>query len=226
MKPLATTWRSAIGRETLGVGDFDEGDKIELTIKSVTFDQVPDPQTGKMKTKAVLHFTETERGLVLNAINSQRISVIAGSIHVDRWHGTKITLGLEEGKLFAGKRGPTIRVLESATSQGARQQHRERVQKALADTAVGQLSALVDAEAGQAEPPDWTKMLTPDEVMDAIRTAETMADLEQAAEYAKDLMDPADKQKARAAWHARKGEITKRTEKSTETHGEEDAPHA
>ena len=105
------TWRSALGRDTLGVGDFDPGDRVRLTIDVVSFDQVPDPKTGKPSKKAVIHFRETARGLVLNATNSQRIAALAGSQRVEKWGGTRIVLGLEEGRLFAGGRGPTVRVL-------------------------------------------------------------------------------------------------------------------
>ena len=114
------TWRSALGRDTLGVGDFDPGDRVRLTIDYVSFDQVPDPKTGKPSKKAVVHFRETARGLVLNATNSQRIAALVGSNRVEKWGNTRIVLGLEEGRLFAGGRGPTVRVLveESAALAG------------------------------------------------------------------------------------------------------------
>lgn len=109
---LSGSWRSAIGKETLGVEDFDEGQEVALTIANVTREDVPDPKTGRPRPKAVLHFRGTPRGLVLNVTNAQRITAIAGTNRVEKWAGIKITLRLEPGKLYGGGTGPTVRVKE------------------------------------------------------------------------------------------------------------------
>lgn len=107
---LKGSWRGAIGKPTLGVDDFDGDQEVTLTIARVTQEQVPDPKTGKERPKAVVHFSETDRGLVLNVTNAQRITGIAKSNRVEKWKGVKVTLRLEPGKLFGGGTGPTVRV--------------------------------------------------------------------------------------------------------------------
>jgi hypothetical protein len=80
-----------------------------LVIERVVREEVTSP-TGKKSQMGVVYFTGKKIGLALNATNIRRIIEISGSRMSDDWIGTTITLQLENGKLFGGGRGDTIRV--------------------------------------------------------------------------------------------------------------------
>ena len=74
-----------------------------LTIKETRIEQFNDRE------KLVVYFDEVDKGLVLNKINSTRISSIAGSSETNEWPGAKITLFATEVE-YDGKDVPCIRV--------------------------------------------------------------------------------------------------------------------
>ena len=74
-----------------------------LTIKEAKEEQLSDRE------KIVVYFDEVEKGLVLNKINTSRISKQLGSSETDEWPGNKITLYATEVE-YDGKDVPCIRV--------------------------------------------------------------------------------------------------------------------
>lgn len=76
---------------------------ITLTIKETSIEQFNDRE------KLVVYFDEVEKGLVLNKINSTRITELAGTSETGDWPGTRITLYATEVE-YDGKDVPCIRV--------------------------------------------------------------------------------------------------------------------
>jgi len=90
--------------------------EITLEIDRVSHEEVTSP-TGKKTEMTVVRFkgTKSDKGLALNTKNHRRIASKAGSYESDKWVGVKVTLHLEDDKLFGGGRGPTLKVKVDAT---------------------------------------------------------------------------------------------------------------
>jgi len=83
-----------------------------LTITKVKEQQLED------RKKLIVSFDETDKGLVLNKINTNRIIKWAGSKETDNWAGTKITL-LATTVEYDGKDVPCIRVKKKPEDEEA-----------------------------------------------------------------------------------------------------------
>ena len=77
--------------------------ELTLTITDVKVEQLDE------KTKLVVHFSETDKQLVLNKINTTRIIKHMGTSETDKWPGNRITLVRSEVE-YDGKDVPCIRV--------------------------------------------------------------------------------------------------------------------
>ena len=83
----------------------DADPAIVVTVKEVVEEEV----SGELK--FVCYFTELEKGIVLNWINSETIAKILGSEEFDDWPGGKITLYREPNVMnLSGQRVGGIRV--------------------------------------------------------------------------------------------------------------------
>lgn len=80
-----------------------EGQPADLTIKSVTLEEVDDEET-----RPVLHFAEAERGLVLNRTNAAVIADALGE-ETDDWSGRRLTV-FPDKTTFKGKLVDCLRV--------------------------------------------------------------------------------------------------------------------
>lgn len=80
-----------------GLHMFNKKDAT-LTIRSVTMDRLPDHR-GSEVDKPVLHFAETDKGLVLNKTNVKVLVKLLGR-ETDEWRGKKIQIGHEWVKAF------------------------------------------------------------------------------------------------------------------------------
>lgn len=80
-----------------GLHMFNKKDAT-LTIQSVTNDRLPDHRGGEVD-KPVLHFAETDKGLVLNKTNVKVLVKLFGR-ETDEWKGQKIKIGHEWVKAF------------------------------------------------------------------------------------------------------------------------------
>jgi hypothetical protein len=120
----------------LKASDF-EGDTV-VTIKNVTLEDIG--QGKKQETKAIVHFDEFDKGLVLNVTNKNAIEGLYGD-ETDDWTGKQITLFPTEVE-FAGEQVMAIRVRlrkpvsaapangNSATAAMAKQQALDAFKKA------------------------------------------------------------------------------------------------
>ena len=103
-------------KDHLSVDHFDAWGVREVSVKiaAVVIEEVTSP-AGKKNTKPVMYFEPSANGnacapLAINATNTRRMKAIAGSTKSDDWVGVVITLNIEQGKLYGGGEGDTIRI--------------------------------------------------------------------------------------------------------------------
>jgi hypothetical protein len=96
---------NAFPSKYLKSGDLADGDLV-MTIASVTEETVG--QDENAETKPIVHFSETDKGMVLNKTNALTISNLYGP-ETDNWTGKKIQLFATEVG-FQGKQTLAIRV--------------------------------------------------------------------------------------------------------------------
>lgn len=87
----------------LKAADLGRGERLSLTISEVIMAELDDGE------KAVVHFKNIEKGLVLNKTNANMITEIAGTDETDEWEGIKICLYSTKVD-FQGKRVDALRV--------------------------------------------------------------------------------------------------------------------
>ena len=82
-----------------------------FTIGAIKKMDLPNPDTGEMRSKGVIYFREIKRGLVLNRSNGQLIAAMFGN-ETDNWIGKGVTLHAEEVQVGT-KKDLGIRVIGS-----------------------------------------------------------------------------------------------------------------
>ncbi len=87
----------------LKAADLGKGERLNLTISEVIMAELDDGE------KAVVHFKNIEKGLVLNKTNANMITEIAGTDETDEWDGIKVCLYSTKVD-FQGKRVDALRV--------------------------------------------------------------------------------------------------------------------
>jgi hypothetical protein len=88
--------------------DIEDGEELQVTIAKVTIEGLK-RQDGTEEQKPVVHFTDSDKQLVLNKTNFERIVAATGQEDTDNWAGKKITLYTEIVDAF-GESKPAIRV--------------------------------------------------------------------------------------------------------------------
>lgn len=94
-------------------GDVPEDSDLPLTIKSVSVETVG--QGDDAEQKPIIHFEETEKGLVLNKTNAETISRLH-TPETDNWPGKRIALFSTEVD-FGGKQTLALRVRMKSPKQ-------------------------------------------------------------------------------------------------------------
>lgn len=98
---------------SLKSSDFDEVGEMTLTITKVEMRNIGQDEE---EIKPVLSFTETDKTLVLNKTNANRIGAQHGEKNIDvTWVGKQITLHVEMTE-FQGKPTPGIRVKQTSAA--------------------------------------------------------------------------------------------------------------
>lgn len=87
--------------------DLNDQDWV-VTISNVTRDDIKD-KDGSSKKKFVVHFKESEKGLVLNTTNMNMLYKLLQSDDSDQWIGKRITLYVKDdiemgGEIMSGLR--------------------------------------------------------------------------------------------------------------------------
>ena len=88
--------------------DFADGQEIAVTISSITEDVVISTE-GKSN-KAIVHFKENIKPLVLNVINSKNIAKVTGKKEVENWKGHRILLYVDPKVKAFGEVVAAVRV--------------------------------------------------------------------------------------------------------------------
>lgn len=89
-------------------GDLDGRDMV-LTIADVTREDVKD-NNGDPKKKFILHFRETEKGLILNKTNMGILYKLYNSDDSDDWIGKRMTLYYKDDVEMGGEIVGGIRI--------------------------------------------------------------------------------------------------------------------
>lgn len=105
-----THWKKVVSDPNfIGEGDFQEGEEKIVTIDRVNANEVVTTQEGKSK-KAVVHFAEDVKPMILNVARSKSIEKVAKSPYFEDWCGVKIQLYIEHGIKAFGEVVSAVRV--------------------------------------------------------------------------------------------------------------------
>ena len=108
MKTLEGSWKKHVDFRFLSGEDF--GDEVlELTVKNVTEEEAFNSKTSKNEKVPVLHFTGTDKGIILNLTNSRAITRLLGTDKFEEWAGKTIPFWGEPHK----RHGRVVRVKQN-----------------------------------------------------------------------------------------------------------------
>lgn len=105
-----THWKKIVSDPNyLGEADFNEGEEKIATIASVNQSETVVTAEGKSQ-KAVLHFAEPLKPMILNVARSKAIEKVAGSPYFEDWKGVRIQLYIEHNIKAFGELVSAVRV--------------------------------------------------------------------------------------------------------------------
>ena len=105
-----THWKKIVAEsDYLGEADFQEGEEKVATIAHVNPEEEVQTAEGKSK-KAVVHFAEDLKPMILNVARSKAIEKVAGSPYFEDWRGVPIQLYIEHGIKAFGDVVSAVRV--------------------------------------------------------------------------------------------------------------------
>ncbi len=105
-----THWKKVVSDPNyLGEADFAEGEEKVATIARVVQNEEVQTAEGKSK-KAVVHFRENLKPMILNVARSKAIEKVAGSPYFEDWVDVHIQLYIEHGIKAFGDVVSAVRV--------------------------------------------------------------------------------------------------------------------
>lgn len=105
-----THWKKIVSDPNfIGEGDFEPGEEKVATIKSINQSETVTTAEGKSQ-KAVVHFEENLKPMILNVARSKNIEKVAGSGYFEDWPGVRIQLYIEHGIKAFGDVVSAVRV--------------------------------------------------------------------------------------------------------------------
>lgn len=105
-----THWKKIVSDPNyLGEADFNEGEEKVATIASVNQSETVTTAEGKSQ-KAVLHFVEPLKPMILNVARSKAIEKVSGSPYFEDWKGVRIQLYIEHNIKAFGELVSAVRV--------------------------------------------------------------------------------------------------------------------
>lgn len=108
--PDKTHWKKVVSDPNyLGEADFQEGEEKIATIARVAQNETVQTAEGSSK-KAVVHFKEPLKPMILNVSRSKAIEKVAGSPFFEDWPGTTVQLYIEHGIKAFGDVVSAVRV--------------------------------------------------------------------------------------------------------------------
>ena len=106
-----THWKKVVSDPVyIGEGDFQPGQEIIVTIKSINSSEAVMGTDGKSEKKAVVHFEGQVKPMILNVARSKSIEKVAGSPYFEDWTGVKIQLYVKSGIKAFGEVVSAVRV--------------------------------------------------------------------------------------------------------------------
>ena len=103
-------WKKVVSDPTyIGEADFEPGEEKVLTIASVNQKETVTTQEGK-SVKAVVHWVEKEKAMILNVARSKAIQKVVGSPYLDEWVGKKVQLYIDDKVKAFGEIVSAVRV--------------------------------------------------------------------------------------------------------------------
>ena len=105
-----THWKKIVSDPNyLGEADFNEGEEKVATIASVNQSETVTTAEGKSQ-KAVVHFAEPLKPMILNVARSKAIEKVAGSPYFEDWKGVRVQLYIEHNIKAFGELVSAVRV--------------------------------------------------------------------------------------------------------------------
>ena len=103
-------WKKVVSDPTyIGEADFEPGEEKVLTIASINSKETIVTNEGK-STKAVVHWVEKEKSMILNVARAKAIQKATGSPWMDDWIGKKVQLYIDNKVKAFGEIVSAVRV--------------------------------------------------------------------------------------------------------------------
>jgi hypothetical protein len=93
-----THWKQSFDSPYIGSWDLEDYKDITLTIKSAKSQKTKGLKEDSVKN--IIEFEENYKPMICNSGNSKTISKISGSIYLEDWAGTEITLFVKSVRAF------------------------------------------------------------------------------------------------------------------------------
>lgn len=105
-----THWKKVVSDPTyIGEADFEPEEEKVLTIASVNPKETVVTQEGKTQ-KAVVHWVEKEKAMILNVAKSKSIAKVCGSPYFEDWVGKRVQLYIDNKVKAFGEIVSAVRV--------------------------------------------------------------------------------------------------------------------
>lgn len=103
-------WKKVVSDPTyIGEADFEPGEEKVLTIASINSKETIVTNEGK-STKAVVHWVEKEKSMILNVARAKAIQKVTGTPYMDEWVGKKVQLYIDNKVKAFGEIVSAVRV--------------------------------------------------------------------------------------------------------------------
>lgn len=103
-------WKKVVSDPVyIGEADFEPGEEKVLTIASVNTKETIVTNEGK-STKAVVHWVEKEKSMILNVARAKAIQKVTGTPYMDEWVGKKVQLYIDNKVKAFGEIVSAVRV--------------------------------------------------------------------------------------------------------------------
>ena len=103
-------WKKVVSDPVyIGEADFEPGEEKVLTIASINSKETIVTNEGK-STKAVVHWAEKEKSMILNVARAKAIQKVTGTPYMDEWIGKKVQLYIDNKVKAFGEIVSAVRV--------------------------------------------------------------------------------------------------------------------
>ena len=118
-------WKKVVSDPTyIGEADFEPGEEKVLTIGSINSKETIVTNEGK-STKAVVHWVEKEKSMILNVARAKAIQKVTGTPYMDEWVGKKVQLYIDNKVKAFGEIVSAVRVRPFAPKAQPKQEAKD-----------------------------------------------------------------------------------------------------